>query len=439
MIAVGRPRDVAKRMAWEGAKRLGKFVLSKALAILAPYLGITAVALVIVCVLVVFMSVTFSAMTSEGALTGPEPVPEDKVLKERYIEIVNRYNTKETWLVEETSNLPLYPKKGKRKLGYFADKNGRDARLKMEWGLPQAVGLFYAYAYNLEKVPEEIVEKAAYDLRPFFYYKESEIITVTKSKDEEGNVVEEIEKQPVKLLVESNTVDDGHYIYTYRWETERHGKTTISYEVLDEVKLLSRWDRLENYLADLYKLDKDIKFTRMMVVEASKGYTTGQSRLSWLIGGIVDAPNRDVPPELVPVFMEAGDKYGIPWWFLAGVACIESSFIVTAENPQTHCYGLMQIMPSNWDVYAPRLGYDPVVDRDNPQAQVDVGAYMLKSYGLDRIDWQGDWQEATLPALTRYGGFVTSGAYSSPQERCRYEYAEKIWAAAEKYRRQGSI
>jgi murein DD-endopeptidase MepM/ murein hydrolase activator NlpD len=63
-----------------------------------------------------------------------------------------------------------------------------------------------------------------------------------------------------------------------------------------------------------------------------------------------------------------------------------------------------------------------------------VGAYLLKNY-LVNINWDGDWKEATLNGLTFYSGYRTFGKVDGlAKERCREEYASKIWALAETFK-----
>jgi murein DD-endopeptidase MepM/ murein hydrolase activator NlpD len=95
----------------------------------------------------------------------------------------------------------------------------------------------------------------------------------------------------------------------------------------------------------------------------------------------------------------------------------------------------MQVSPENWQAYAPKLGFDPARDATNPRAQILVGAYILKGYLPSSVDWNGNWKEATLKGLTWYAGYRTAGEVDrAAMERCRREYASKVWPYAETFK-----
>ena len=140
-----------------------------------------------------------------------------------------------------------------------------------------------------------------------------------------------------------------------------------------------------------------------------------------------------IPGYILADMNKISAKYNIPTWFLAGLIEQESSFNPQDKNKSSNAYGLMQIMPSNWTYYAPKLGYNIETDKDNIYAQLDVGTYLLKNYIGNNVNWDSDWQSDTLPGLTKYGGFATAKGYSSIQERAKVEYASKIWNFANNY------
>ncbi|MQL53606.1 peptidoglycan DD-metalloendopeptidase family protein [Desulfofundulus thermobenzoicus] len=427
-----------RRAASRAAKRVVRAGARRLLLLLLPYLAPLVPFLLVFFLVSVLIAATYAAMTPQGAMTGVDPSPEDQKIQQRYIELCNKYNVKDTWLVsgESSPGNPWYPGRGEYQLGEMVDRYGNDIKLKLEWGTVHSTALFWAYTFGKSEIPDQIREKVAKDLHPYYYYKKSTVTVCGKDG---------CESYTVYLLVEAYTIQ-GHYQYHYEWVTETHGEgenaVTVTYERLKDTQqiLANRWQRLEDYLKDFYQLKPgdDMALNRTMVWEAGLGFNAHKEWLEWLlnnysIGSFTSSAM--IPPELMPLFKEAEEKYGIPWWFLAAVAFKESSFNSQAENLETHCYGLMQVSPENWEHYAPILGFDPVMDKDNPRAQIMVGAYLLKNY-LGNVNWEGDWKEQTLPGLTMYGGFIKmpfGKPYNSPEEWCRAEYASKIWQLADNF------
>lgn len=440
--------DLTRRL-----RRSTKFVRRSLLAWLAPYIPFLFVLLVPVLILVMLVAAVYAAFPGNASkgiqpvLAGVKSSAEDKKLRELYGKLCNEWNVKDTWLVnpndpcvpegpkfESTPEAPFHPNRGKgERLGFLADKSGQDDKLKMSWGQIHAAALYRAYSLKLPEIKEAEAKRVAEALHPYFYYKLSTVIVSGKDGTETYHVF---------LLVEAYTIQ-GHYQYHYEWRTRCSNGGCVTYEELVDVKqiLPNRWQRLEDWIKKEYEVgDKDIVLARTAVWEASQGFDKQKEWLQWLLnspgGAWYAISGAMVPPELMPLFEEAEKEFGIPWWFLAAVALKESSFDVRAENPKTHCYGLMQVSPENWKAYAPLLGFDPEADRDNPRAQIFVGTYILKMY-LGNVDWNGDWKEQTLPGLVRYGGFVKvppGSPYKTVEEWCRAEYASKIWEYAEQFK-----
>jgi hypothetical protein len=96
----------------------------------------------------------------------------------------------------------------------------------------------------------------------------------------------------------------------------------------------------------------------------------------------------------------------------------------------------MQVNIDNWNEDAPQFGFNPTLDKDNPRAQIIVGAFILKGY-LGNVDWNSsDWQVQTLVGLTWYGGFrnAQNQVDQDAISRCETGYASDIWKLAEGFR-----
>lgn len=420
---------------------------------LKPYLPVILIGIGIFFLLVMLIAGVYSAFPSTKSLTGIDPSSEDRKVEEAYKALCNDYNVIDTWVINETPLSPesgnayesspgktFYPGKGVMKLGRLGDRFGQDGRLALRWGQAHAATLYETYNLNISKIDKELQEKVVKGMHPYFYYKMSNVIIVVSGK---GGSYTEI--TPVPLLVEAYTIQ-GHYQYHYKWNTRTisSGETTITIteEILTDCRQImpNRWQRLEDWMVDEYKIKrdgKDLAVARTAVWEAGVAYDSQKEWLDWLQrSGLESAylTQSSIPPELITFFKEAESKFGIPWWFSAAVAYKESSFRTDADNRKdfpnasVHCYGIMQLSDENWESYSRRLGFDPVMDRDNPRAQILCGVCMLKNLMGD-ISWGEGWQERTLPALTFYGGYRGNDA----AERCRKEYAQKIWDVAIKF------
>ena len=420
--------------------------------LLLPLLPLLAMGLLIFLLLCFLVGAVYSAFSSNRVLAGADgDEAADAAMYENYEKMCNEYNVLDTWLVNNDSVKPddgdafepspenaYYPGKGVGSLGQLADPYGNDSKLQLLWGQGHAAALYYAYTNSLEEISPSLQEKTINDLHPFYYYKKSQVIVV--SCDDYGC---ETYKYDQFLLVEAYTIQ-GHFQYHYQWVTiDTESGSITKEEFRDSQQILdNNWQRLEDWIREEYQVNEetnDLTLARMAVWEAGIAFNEQREWLNWLvINGRDDVyvSRSTIPPELIPLFKEAEETYGIPWWFLAAVAYVESGFSPQAENTVTGCHGLMQLTPSNWLRYSALLGFDPELDRVNPRAQIMCGAYILKELGLKSVDWEAtDWQEQTLDALAFYGGFRGAEA----RENCRESYAGKIWRLAGEFKAAANL
>ncbi|MEW5953376.1 MAG: M23 family metallopeptidase [Bacillota bacterium] len=459
-------KQAAKQYIKKAAIAAGKKMLAAIAGFLSPVLW----PLVAVFVLAaVFFAAVYGSMPLETHLTGVEASEQDKEIHSKTDLAVQKWNVADYYIApgespensswyeimeqekEERNTKPWLPEEEKlldrvqdlfdKNTGKarYMDNNGRDAELANGWGDIYST-LFYTILQTGEfDFPRDEIEKVAEDLHPYFFVKKS---SVTERYPTEDGM--ETYTYTIYLLVEAKTIR-GWYQYKYEWHTDHYENGgSRTYERLLDVVTLERWEWIENYLIELYELEPQEKtITRMMVLNAAEGFSEKKEWLDWLIqsfDGGTWASGAMVPTELRQLFQEAEAIYGIPWWFLAAVAYVESSFDPRAENQSSGCYGLMQVSPANWRAYAPQLGFDVNRDRDDPRAQVMVGAFLLYEQGLKQVNWEAsDWKEQTLGTLAFYGGFrsIKEGVPVLDEiamERARSQYASKIWALAEKFR-----
>ena len=420
--------------------------------LLLPLMPLLGVFLVLFLLLSLLIGAVYSAFSSTRVLAGAKAeAGADAAMYERYESLGGAYNVLDTWVVnrdpvrpddgdagEASPENPFYPGQGVERLGALVDPYGNDQKLRLLWGQSHAAALYFAYTNGLTEISPRLQEATIADLHPYYYYKKSQVIVV--SCDQYGC---ETYIYNQYLLVEAYTIQ-GHFQYHYQWVTiDLPGGSITKEEIRDSQQILANnWQRLEDWIRVEYRVNEeanDLELARTAVWEAGLAFNQQREWLDWLI---INKRNDlylsrfSIPPELIPLFEEAALVYGVPWWFLAAVAYVESSFNPRAENPATGCYGLMQFTPANWVRYASLLGFDPVLDRDNPRAQIMCGAYMLRALGLQDVDWEApDWREQTLEVLAFYGGFRGAGALSN----CRSLYAGKIWRLAEEFNTTVSV
>ena len=419
-----KAKGIVKQQAKQFAKKLAKKAILKLLVFLAPYaLPILAV-LLVMGVIGVLIAGTYSTMAPGGYMTGINPSPEDEVIQARYASLAETvwdgepaWNANDCYFVEEESfgKEQYYPKTNFENLHALMDKYRQDFDMRLRWGTIHAIGLFWAYNYGKDKIPDDMPDKIAEDLHPHFYYiKRTESISVSCP---DGGYSDSWD---VYLLVEAHTVY-GFYQYHYESVTETHTSgectiTTTTWQLKDKKQLWpDRWQWIKKYLKDMYSIDRDVQqeteMARAWVMEAGEGFTQKKEWLEWLLSNYtIEAITSGamIPPEYLPMLREAEEKFGIPWWFLAALIQKESSWDFMAVNKDSGCFGLTQQHPDYWEERWQRLGFDPPEEYQwNPRAQILAGAMVLADYIGGSVDWEDGWKTdpQVLKGLAKYGGY----------------------------------
>ncbi|NYE57138.1 M23 family metallopeptidase [Carboxydothermus ferrireducens] len=398
--------------------------------VILPFLPYIIVFFVIFGMLLAFVGAVYSAFPVAGILTAENKkfaTQKDKEEKAKYQRLADFWNSFDNWLVDRVEvpgtdgeiepipRSPFYPGKGIQDIGMVADPEHTTQYL-LNWGQIYSVSFYWASVFNKAEIPDDIKEEMAKAIHPYFYYRLTPIVRQVY------DVVygwQEPEKYYTYRLIEAYTIQ-GHYQFYYKWKVTEYdlpngNKEKITEQELDTVQLVGtdRWKRLKDVIKEKYeiKTDKDIEEARQAVWEAGEAYYREQEWLAWLEYAVDSGylSSAGIPPDLRQIFLEAEQKFGVPWWFLAGVSLRESSFRVDAVS-SLGAIGLMQVMPYNFEHYAPLLGFSYPADTANPRAQVFIGAYMLASRigDVNSIDWQGDgWKtdERIVKALLSYGGY----------------------------------
>lgn len=206
--------------------RIKRRTIKLLLPVLLPVLVLGIIAMFI-------MGVVFY-VTPEGSLYAkPTVTEEDQELQEKYVELADKYNKIDRWIVpgESSEDDLWYDKVNSDKDDYdnyhniknreLMDHYGKDIPLLETFGQIHAASVFQMMTYHLdmEDITDEFREKTASDFKPYLYYKPSSITVSCTSEEGETSTT----RTPIYLLVESNTLS-GHRLYHYEWTTRDSGR-----------------------------------------------------------------------------------------------------------------------------------------------------------------------------------------------------------------------
>jgi hypothetical protein len=482
---VSRAGRVVMKQAGKGAASLVRMLIS----FLGPYLWIAIVILIVFLLVFSLALGVFGAMTAgdskTGLFTGVNESPADPVIQAAYQKLADKVNYEDLYQVAEDGSwmivpngqqpeyppIPLYPgataatRLGKVQSYYQQEQYlpwGTIHSVRLWWALLQKDDTLLNNLNNMQsgesldsveqKIPQAVrATTVARALHPFFYYIPATFTTRYVPPLSAQNAKPSTEVEHVYLLVEANTIEGWEqysYKRVYEDKTYPDGSEVIrDYDAQNGSRLVvpDQYQRIRDYLNGLYNMDASdpqSDLMRLNVMEAGAGFVNHEQNVAWLMSSFnpeTFVSSGMVPPELQGYFQEAAQLFGIPVWFLDAVCERESSFDPTADNGESgdnDCFGLMQVNIDNWNEDAPRFGFNPTLDKNNPRAQIIVGAFILKSY-LENVDWtSSDWQDQTLFGLTWYGGFRNSQDQVDQDaiDRCKAGYASDIWNLAEGFK-----
>jgi murein DD-endopeptidase MepM/ murein hydrolase activator NlpD len=87
------------------------------------------------------------------------------------------------------------------------------------------------------------------------------------------------------------------------------------------------------------------------------------------------------PAFLIPIYKEAGAKYGIPWQVLAAINSIETDYGRNLSVSSAGAIGWMQFMPATWAVYGVDASHTGHADPFNPRDAIFAAARLLHDAG----------------------------------------------------------
>lgn len=429
--AEDRARESVDRIVSAGkavGRKVGSFVFKKLMALLLPYLPLIIVGVLVFLLLALLVAGIYSTMCPNSYMTGVTESPMDKAIRAKYASLTSviwgegeAWNAADTYLVpdEPFKKTKLYPRTDFENMHALRDKYRQDFTLSLKWGTVHAVCLYWQYIFNEQEIPDDLREKVAKDLHPYFYY-----IKRQESETVSGPDGSSTSTWDVYLLVEAHTIE-GYFQYHYEpvTETRTFGDTTVTtttWQLKDVIQLWpDRYQWIKEYLRELYKLEgiqneeDELEQARYWVMEAGKGFTEQREWLDWLLSysdALANSSMAMIPPEYVPFLKEAEERFHIPMWFLAALFQSESSWNPLAVNSDTGCFGISQQHPAYWRQRWEKLGFvPPELYQWDPRAQILAGAMVIADYLGDptKIDWDGDLRNdvRVIRAIARYKGW----------------------------------
>jgi len=269
---------------------------------------------------------------------------------------------------------------------------------------------------------------------PRFYWKDTTVTVTTCSK-----VGCSTKEYQTKLITSVNQYDRLVEI-SYSTVSETFGNppntTTVTKEAISNVAITPfTFTRLQYLLVD-YDLNKN---DDRMAIEIAKRYDPefvafAEGDDFFTDTGYVSA---DIPPEFIPIYKEAGQKYGIPWNILAAIHFIESGFGQNMNESSAGAIGQMQFLPSTWEAYGIDADGDGIADPYNPKDAIFSAANYLsankKANGGDikKAIWlynHADWYvEKVLKYAELFGRPVpVNGTVGLPMKKGTYTITSRF-------------
>jgi hypothetical protein len=98
------------------------------------------------------------------------------------------------------------------------------------------------------------------------------------------------------------------------------------------------------------------------------------------LSGLLSNGNRP-PSFLIPIYMEAGHKYGVPWEVLAAINAIETDYGQNLNTSSAGAVGWMQFEPSTWAKYGVAVDGHSVPNPYDPRDAIFAAAKYLGAAG----------------------------------------------------------
>ncbi len=101
------------------------------------------------------------------------------------------------------------------------------------------------------------------------------------------------------------------------------------------------------------------------------------------LSGLLSSGNRP-PSFLIPIYMEAGKRYGVPWEVLAAINSIETNYGQNLNTSSAGAVGWMQFEPSTWAKYGVAVDGHSVPNPYDPRDAIFAAAKYLAAAGAQQ-------------------------------------------------------
>lgn len=326
---------------------------------------------------------------------------------------------------------------------------------------------------------KDLIDEFTEELKPEFTYETFTEWTETRVKeckreetettvDENGNTVESTYcaeygwSEPTRTEQKVDKITkvvawNGTGTFEYEgeeseWEGDSESQTRTYRYVIKNQNFEYDFSKLDSVLnSHDYQLEdkKWFEFFYENATQVPMGYT------QWLETGIVDfstgggyyfdgeiIPGEGVPPQFMPYYRSAEEKYGIPWYILAAIHFHETTFSThPSMTSSVGAIGHMQFMPLTWIGWnypgGTRLGNAAIPDHilTDPAQIAKYGGYGTDANGDGRADpWDVEDAIHTTAKYLQANGFAQNQRNAIWHYNHSQTYVNNILSTAEKFK-----
>ncbi|WP_121616750.1 peptidoglycan DD-metalloendopeptidase family protein [Virgibacillus halodenitrificans] len=334
---------------------------------------------------------------------------------------------------------------------------------------------------NLDK-QKDLIDEFADELAPEFEYETFKEWTKTRTRVcvREEEVEIQIKEDGKTGEMETETICEE-----YGWEESKseeevskitkvtawNGTGTFDYEAKEtewkgdwqtETKTKRYVIKNQNFEYDFAKLDNilnshdyDLEDKKWFEYFYETATETPMHYIEWLETGNVNfdtgggfyfdgeiIPGGGIPPQFMPFYRSAEEKYGIPWYVLAAIHDTETSFSThSSMTSSVGAIGHMQFMPLTWIGWAypggTSLGNAAIPDHilTDPAKIGQYGGYGVDANGDGKADpWDAEDAIHTAAKYLKANGFLQNQRQGIRAYNHSDAYVNKVLSKAEHYK-----